>query len=562
MGRLRNTSKIKSSIGGIRDSLLFNNVQQGWLGQDATSDPTAGAETGHVWVRIGSPTATAVQARNMAVNDGFLNIPVRVAQMPGNKGYQVVDLHPDIYRNHADSAGTLSIPRRKPELLYDERVYMERLSNLQLYPDDGLVLGVAKGYYRVPDGTWVGFTGDTVDLTSTVPGTVNEKRLVFVGIEYATGNLVYTGDGTYSAIATVSMYDEPRNPTTKLFYPDDIATALNTLSNDVKWLGAIPLIYGQTHLQWLYQYIALGFVAESLAGQYVAISGDTMTGALTIDGSANTTQLTVQGHSTQSASLLVLEDSSGNDLVTVSGTGAVVINEQGNDADFRVESNSATDALVVDAGQDAVSMFYTLTSNIGSLAVGGTRTLGSGARGIVFAPDVQSSSTGPGAIAYIPTLRPSGGTLPGAFGVISNLRVDRDDTSTSQNITTLYNSYYQATLQSTYTGTIANLIMFAAVAPSVSGGSGTITNYIGFDVFTTSTPTGTIAAYRSQMNGVGAYGFYATGTAINYFAGMVQLPAMSTTTRDTYTATDGFIVCNTTTNKIQGYVNGAWHDFH
>ncbi len=44
--------------------------------------------------------------------------------------------------------------------------------------------------------------------------------------------------------------------------------------------------------------------------------------------------------------------------------------------------------------------------------------------------------------------------------------------------------------------------------------------------------------------------------------GGLLLPRMSTTQRNTITATNGLIIYNTTTNKFQGYAGGAWTDLH
>lgn len=69
--------------------------------------------------------------------------------------------------------------------------------------------------------------------------------------------------------------------------------------------------------------VALGAATKQYADTKVADTGDTMTGALVIDGSADAIQLRVQGHSTQTNLLLVLEDSAGNDQVTVSNVGKI-----------------------------------------------------------------------------------------------------------------------------------------------------------------------------------------------------------------------------------------------
>lgn len=116
---------------------------------------------------------------------------------------------------------------------------------------------------------------------------------------------------------------------------------------------------------------ALGAATKQYADTKVADTGDTMTGALVIDGSADAIQLRVQGHSTQTSSLLVLEDSAGNDQVTVSNDGAVVINEEGNDADFRVESDGDANALYVDASANTVQVGAATASDSAKFYVSG-----------------------------------------------------------------------------------------------------------------------------------------------------------------------------------------------
>lgn len=120
---------------------------------------------------------------------------------------------------------------------------------------------------------------------------------------------------------------------------------------------------------------ALGAATKQYADTKVADTGDTMTGALVIDGSADAIQLRVQGHSTQTSFLLVLEDSAGNDQVTVSNDGAVVINEEGNDADFRVESDGDANALYVDASANTVQVGAATTSDSAKFYVAGKISL-------------------------------------------------------------------------------------------------------------------------------------------------------------------------------------------
>lgn len=116
---------------------------------------------------------------------------------------------------------------------------------------------------------------------------------------------------------------------------------------------------------------ALGAATKQYADTKVADTGDTMTGALVVDGSADAIQLRVQGHTTQTNFLLVLEDSAGNDQITMSNDGAVVINEEGNDADFRVESDGDANVLYVDASANTVQVGAVTASDSAKFYVSG-----------------------------------------------------------------------------------------------------------------------------------------------------------------------------------------------
>lgn len=116
---------------------------------------------------------------------------------------------------------------------------------------------------------------------------------------------------------------------------------------------------------------ALSGLSDDDHPQYVLDAGDTMTGALVIDAASDAIQLKVQGHSTQTNFLLVLEDSAGNDQLTVSNDGAVVINEEGNDADFRVESDGDANALYVDASANTVQVGAATTADSAKFYVAG-----------------------------------------------------------------------------------------------------------------------------------------------------------------------------------------------
>ena len=58
-----------------------------------------------------------------------------------------------------------------------------------------------------------------------------------------------------------------------------------------------------------------------IADSYVLNTGDTVTGAVTVDGSADAVQLTIQGNATQTSDIFVVENSAGTDIMTANTTG-------------------------------------------------------------------------------------------------------------------------------------------------------------------------------------------------------------------------------------------------
>ncbi|MEX1997649.1 MAG: MerR family DNA-binding transcriptional regulator, partial [Candidatus Andersenbacteria bacterium] len=90
--------------------------------------------------------------------------------------------------------------------------------------------------------------------------------------------------------------------------------------------------------------------ATEIADIYLLNTGDTSTGALTIDGSADAIQLTVQGNVTQTSNLLTLEQSDGTDVFTVTNAGNALVA-----GTFAVNGNTTignanTDTLTINAG--------------------------------------------------------------------------------------------------------------------------------------------------------------------------------------------------------------------
>lgn len=85
--------------------------------------------------------------------------------------------------------------------------------------------------------------------------------------------------------------------------------------------------------------------------------GTTSPGAkLMVDGSADDEQLIVQAFSTQTANIVEIQNSSAAVLVSFSGLGGAVFNEQGGDTDFRIEGDNEIDLFHVDASVDRIGI--------------------------------------------------------------------------------------------------------------------------------------------------------------------------------------------------------------
>lgn len=83
-----------------------------------------------------------------------------------------------------------------------------------------------------------------------------------------------------------------------------------------------------------------------------------------IKGSDDDQQLIVQAHSTQTTNLTEWQDSAGNIQVLFTGDGGAVFNEEGNNADFRIESQNY-DAFLIDADDDAAVLMNNSSGKIG-----------------------------------------------------------------------------------------------------------------------------------------------------------------------------------------------------
>lgn len=103
-------------------------------------------------------------------------------------------------------------------------------------PDMNVV--VESGVYFDTNGTQQLYDGASLDLTSYVPGTVNQQRIVIVGLD--------TGDETLSVTAGTAQAFLVSNFRSNPFQTTDIETVLTSVPGDVLPLAAVRLHYSQT----------------------------------------------------------------------------------------------------------------------------------------------------------------------------------------------------------------------------------------------------------------------------------------------------------------------------
>lgn len=177
----------------------------------------------------------------------------------------------------------------------------------------------------------------TSDNLATINGGSGNVLLI---IQPASGHTITVKHGTGNIfLNSAADYALSGDKTLLLFY------------DGTNWADAgIP---GSSSSPWQTDSNVVNLVTD---GDTVTIGSATAGGKLFIDGDADEVQLQVQANGTQTALLAVFEDSAGNDQVTISGDGAVVINEEGNDADVRIESNNDANNFFSDGGNDNIGM--------------------------------------------------------------------------------------------------------------------------------------------------------------------------------------------------------------
>jgi hypothetical protein len=200
-------------------------------------NPAIGLQTGEIWVRLrGERSAIAVL--NLNVTTQRANIPVILEELDSGQ-LQVLQVEPEpAIFTYGSFAPALNMPD-KPAEQEKSPVLHKRIKDLRLRLSStgGLVLYVEAGIYRKSDGTLENFDGGTIDLTTSLPGVIDTKRIVMVGLD-SSNALVQVAATAVDQATTLSV--EP------YFTREEFVTAANAASTANTYLWALPLLYGQT----------------------------------------------------------------------------------------------------------------------------------------------------------------------------------------------------------------------------------------------------------------------------------------------------------------------------
>lgn len=201
-------------------------------------NPTIGLDVCYTWVRKNGER-TAIAVLNARVTTQRANIPV-IVEENDDGNLEIIGLDTENARfTYGAFAPALNMPDRLPEQ-DKSSIPHRRIKDLRLRLDaaGGLVLYLEPGFYQVLNGDIKAFLGDDIDLTASLPGSADTKRLVLIGITTATNTI------TSSAVTAVSTGTAPTE--TPFFTTTDAATARNAASASVLWCWAVPMFNGQT----------------------------------------------------------------------------------------------------------------------------------------------------------------------------------------------------------------------------------------------------------------------------------------------------------------------------
>lgn len=252
---------------------------------------------------------------------------------------------------------------------------------------------------------------------------------------------------------------------------------------------------------------ALSIAASQVtAGTFGAGNYET-DGTLLIDGAADAVQLTVQANATQTALLSVWENSAGTDQITFSGTGGAVFNEAGNDVDFRIESDTRTNAFTLDGTDGHIGIGLSPSSTI--LVNAFESITGGGQTGINLSMNVIPTGTINGTTGIDASISLRGAQSFNSVNRAMSASINVDTTS-GGTFNNLQGGLFSVSGTVGITGTVSNV---SGIRGITNAGDLTVTLAIGSDFTGAGTNNGVVTtsiAHRITQNSITGTGSITT----------------------------------------------------
>ena len=300
----------------------------------STGITLAGADTGKTWVRAEEDSREETQVWGSASR---VNLPVWVGpNIAGELELKTLEQTEAAMTAGAAAAASLLptiTPENSPNILIDGRQF--RPGRLRLSDLGGLYVYAEP--FQYDGGYWPGG-----NLALTPPGTANQQAWCVVAFDPATGTLSqFTGD-EYALPVLLGGSELAQVAITPGFIP----------------LGGVVLQNGQTAIT--------GAEVWGDLRYHFAQAGGYVTGFVTLtpdSDTRNTVQpvgdhpaLILKNSGSQTDAPFQVQTSAGAVMAQISAAGGLIVNEQGADADTRIEGDTDANLLFVDASTDRVGI--------------------------------------------------------------------------------------------------------------------------------------------------------------------------------------------------------------
>ncbi len=227
-------ARIQEHLTTLKGSMQYKDIRQAYLGKSGGTIPSEGLDEPFVWVRF-SPDGEAVRAKCHKISRRAMDLPVSVGLNVLNGEWTVIEIITSDTGEADPFAATFSVPDRNPDYVYEE-FDGNRWKNLHVEPGtDVFDVKVEAGLFWF-QGELVDFAGDTINIAGSVPsgGFGGSKVGVLIGVDPADGSLT-TFDGD-----VLGLLEEP-GAQGKYFTEAYIADTVNAADPDIYWIALIPI---------------------------------------------------------------------------------------------------------------------------------------------------------------------------------------------------------------------------------------------------------------------------------------------------------------------------------